>query len=242
MKVGDILKKDVRNARGLKLPYKIIINENLRYPTKQIIENEIYLENCNIFLNDFHIKKKNYPHTSHSYNKKPINDFKLIESKIISNKPNKKFLLRKNTVNVPKRASIHKNFPILRLSTPKKMKKNDNSNSTQKIRNLLLNENSMFKNKLNKLKILQTENNTMTSNTTIPKKSRKTPTYKIKKVLNSIRIENLFNRTIKKKNIINTNKNPSLLGFRLENKMKKMNHIIYKLNKPIFVNTKSVVN
>ena len=242
MKVGDILKKDVKFTRGLKLPYKIIINENCRYPTKQIIENEIYLENCNIFLNDFHNKKTIFPHTSHSYNKKPINKFKIIESKINNNKPNKKLLLRKNTVNVPKRASIHKNFPILRLSTPKKIKKNEISNSSRKIKNLLLNENSMFKNKLNKLKILQTENNKITSNTTIPKKSGKTPTYKFKKVLNSVKIENFFNYRIKKKHIINTNKNPSLLGFRLENKMKKMNHIIYKLNKPIFINIKNEMN
>jgi hypothetical protein len=242
MKVGDILKKDVQNSRGLKLPYKIIINENCRYPTKQIIENEIYLENCNIFLNDFHNKKTIFPHTSHSYNKKPINKFKIIESKINNNKPNKKLLLRKNTVNIPKRASIHKNFPILRLSTPKKKRNKDNSNSTQKIKKLLLNENSMFKNKLNKLKLLQTENNKITSNTTIPKKSGKTPTYKFKKVLNSVKIENFFNNRIKKIHIINTNKNPSLLGFRLENKMKKMNHIIYKLNKPIFINIKNEMN
>jgi len=241
MKVGDILKKEVKNSRGLKLPYKIIINEKCKYPKKQIIENEIYLENCNIFLNDFHIKKTIYPHISHSY-KRPINDFKLIESKINNNKPNKKLFLRKNTVNVPKSASLHKNFPILRLSTPKRLKNNDNSNSSQKIKTLLLNENSIFKNKLNKLKILHAENNKITSNTTIPKKTGKTPTYKLKKILNSVRIENLFNNTAKKKNIINTNKNPSLLGFRLENKMKKMNHIIYKLNKPIFINTKNALN
>ena len=149
------------------------------------------------------------------------------------------FIIKKN---IPKRASIHKNFPILRLSTPKKIKNKEISNSSRKIKNLLLNENSMFKNKLNKLKLLQTENNKITSNTTIPKKSGKTPTYKFKKVLNSVKIENFFNYRIKKKHIINTNKNPSLLGFRLENKMKKMNHIIYKLNKPIFVNTKNVMN
>ena len=243
MKVGDILKKDVKFTRGLKLPYKIIINENCRYPTKQIIENEIYLENCNIFLNELHTKKTISTHNSHSYNKKPLNDFKIIQSKINNNKPNKKLLLRKNTVNVPKSASLHKNFPILRLSTPKKKRNKDNSNSTQKIKKLLLNENSMFKNKLNKLKILQTEDNKITSNTTIPKKLGKTPTYKIKKVLNSVRFDNLFNKTIKKKKIIiNTNKNPSLLGFRLENKMKKMNHIIYKLNKPIFINIKNEMN
>lgn len=241
MKVGDILKKEVKNSRGLKLPYKIIINEKCKYPKIQIIENEIYLENCNIFLNDFHIKKTIYPHISHSY-KRPINDFKLIESKINNNKPNKKLFLRKNTVNVSKSASIRKNFPILRLSTPKRLKNNDNSNSSQKIKTLLLNENSIFKNKLNKLKILHAENNKIASNTTIPKKTGKTPTYKLKKVLNSVRIENLFNNTTKKKNIINTNKNPSLLGFRLENKMKKVNHIIYKLNKPIFINTKNALN
>ena len=241
MKVGDILKKDVRNAPGLQLPYKIIINEKCKYPIKQIIENEIYIENCNIFLNDLHIKKNIYPPVSHSY-KKTLNNFKIVENKINDNKSIKKLFLRKNTVNVPKSAHIHKNFPIIRLSTPKKMKNNNDSNSSKKIKNLLLNESSIFKKKLNKLKILRTENDKRESNTTIPKKSGKTPTYKLKKVINSVRIENLFNHAAKKKNIIDTNKNPSLLGFRLQNRMKKMNHIIYKLNKPIFVNSKNLMN
>ena len=96
--------------------------------------NEIYIENCNIFLNDFHNKKTIYPHAGHSYKKS--NDFKTIENKSNDNKSIKKIFLRKNTVNVPKSASIHKNFPILRLSTPKKVKNDNINNSSQKKKKL----------------------------------------------------------------------------------------------------------
>lgn len=258
MKVGDILKNDVKNTPGLQYPYKVIINEKCKYPKEQIIENEIYIENCNLFLNDLYNKRAINTHNSYSH-KKNINScsFKIFETK--KNNSIKKLLLRKNTVNFKNNSSMQKDiFPIIGNSTPKKVLKvnnnnsnsnsnsNSNNNSLKKISHSLFNnEHSMLKNKLKKLKTLNNEKHPFTNTTSslFSKKSGMTPTFKARKMKKNILFENLFNATKhKNKSIKKSNKKQTLLGSRLQYKINNLNHIIDKLNRPIFINIKTEMN
>ena len=58
MKVGEIVKEDIEDTPGLQYPFKVIKNKNYIYAVKQKLEDSIFLENCNTFLNCFHINKK----------------------------------------------------------------------------------------------------------------------------------------------------------------------------------------
>ena len=256
MKVGDILKKEVKDTPGLQYPYKVIINEKCKYPKEQIIENEIYIENCNLFLNELYNKRSINTHTSYSLKRNNKNySFKIFETK---KNPIKKLFLRKNTVNVNNNISMHKDIlPLIGNSTPKKVlkinnnsdsnsKSNSNNNSPMKIsHSLFKNENIMLKNKIKKLKSLNDkETYNSTSSSLFSKKAGMTPTFRSRKMKNKMLFENLFNFGAKHKNksIKKNSKKQTLLGSRLQNKMKNINHIIDKLNRPIFINIKTEMN
>ena len=256
MKVGDILKKEVKDTPGLKYPYKIIINEKCKYPQEQIIENEIYIENCNLFLNDLYNKRSFNKHNSYSH-KKNINScsFKIFETK--KNNSIKKLFFKKNTVNLRNNISMQKDiFPLINNFTPKKVLKvnsnsnidsnsNSNNNSPKKITNTLFNnENSILKNKIKKLKTLNNDKIplTKTSSSIFSKKAGMTPTFKSGKIKKNILFENLFNSKHKNKSIKKNNKKQTLLSSRLLYKMNNLNHIINKLNKPIFLYIKTEMN
>ena len=256
MKVGDILKKEVKGTPGLKYPYKIIINEKCKYPKEQIIENEIYIENCNLFLNDLYNKRSINTRNSYSH-KKNINSFsfKILETK--KNNSVKKLFLKKNTVNFKNNTSMRKDIlPLIRNSTPKKVLKvnnnsnsnsdsNSNNNSLKKItQSLFNNENSIIKNKIKKLKTLNNDKDplTNTSSSLFSKKAGMTPTFKSGKIKKNLLFENLFNYKHKNKSIKKNNKKQTLLSSRLQYKMNNINHIIDKLNKPIFINIKTEMN
>jgi hypothetical protein len=254
MKVGDILKKEVKDTPGLQYPYKIIINEKCKYPTEQIIENEIYIENCNLFLNDLYNKRSINPHNSYSH-KKNVNtcSFKIFESK--KNNSIKKLFLRKNTVNLINNTSMQKDIlPLIGNSTPKKVLKfnsnsnsnsNSNNNSQKKITHSLFNnEKSFLKNKIKKLKTLNNDKDpfTNTSSSLFTKKAGMTPTYKSRKMKKNTLFENLFNYRHKNKSIKKNSKKHTLLSSRLQYKINNINHIIDKLNRPIFINIKTEMN
>jgi hypothetical protein len=254
MKVGDILKKEVKDTPGLQYPYKIIINEKCKYPTEQIIENEIYIENCNLFLNDLYNKRSINTHNSYSH-KKNVNtcSFKIFESK--KNNSIKKLFLRKNTVNLINNTSMQKDIlPLIGNSTPKKVLKfnsnsnsnsNSNNNSQKKITHSLFNnEKSFLKNKIKKLKTLNNDKDpfTNTSSSLFTKKAGMTPTYKSRKMKKNTLFENLFNYRHKNKSIKKNSKKHTLLSSRLQYKINNINHIIDKLNRPIFINIKTEMN
>ena len=244
MKVGEILKGDIKNIRGLKYPFKIIINEKCKYPKKQIIENEIYLENCNTFLNDFHFYKIDQRHQSFSSKKNMYNsNVQENQNKLLSNSF-KKFFLRTNINKFEKSLKKSDNFPLLgeTSSTPKAKTKIKLITSYQKQTSSLFNENSTIKNKIKikKLKTLNNDNN-KTSLIVSDRKKGVTPTYQFRRI-GTLKIEDFFNSKNKKNNNIKIQLMPNILEFRLQNKIKKINNIIDKLNSPIFINIKKDMN
>ncbi len=205
MRVGDLLKTDIEGVPGLQYPYKIIINEKCKYPYFQRIENEIFLENCIAFVNEFPSNKQFNKHRSFSQKKR------LIKINNIQNNTyyTKKFFLKKHSDNFEKKSLIKntlidKNLPILReSSTPKtnikinwNIKKNDP---------ILLNDCLLIKNKIKRLKS-ETKN---LKSLTFYGKNRKTVNnfhqnsqYKMEKYFNSNKNNNtIMNKTQKRKNI-----------------------------------------
>ena len=69
MKVGDILKSEIKDIPRLKYPYKIMINENCKYPYRQKLDNAILFENCNNLINTFSSNKSLRKHRSYSQKK-----------------------------------------------------------------------------------------------------------------------------------------------------------------------------
>ena len=227
MKVGDILKREIHDTPGLQYPLKIKLNQNFIYPEQQKLENAIFLENCNTFLNDFHnnqsiIKRQR----SYSQTKK-------------SNQTSiKKLFIKKNSQNYSKNTITQKLLDILPSIgdiSPKTERQilSNNNNVTPS----LFNESSAIKNKIKNCK--KAKNNHKTnyslSNTRIPK-------IKETKGGNQKRVDNFFNTNRKNKaNSINI-KTRNIFEIRIKNKMKMMNNIINKLNTPIFIYNKTEVN
>ncbi len=225
MKVGDILKGEVRGVPGLHYPCKIKIYEKYNYPKQQKMENTLFIENCNTFLHNIKTIR------SHSQKK----DINKINNKQMSIK---KFFLKKNSENFAK-VSLPTEFseplPVIGDSTPK------NKNLTA-FRNI--DDSTLLKRKINKMKTLNMEKKEKKSfrHRSFSTKKRCTiSSYKDSKSINQIRIENLFNSVLKNKK----NKKPLIensLEYILQNKMVIMNNIIDKLNKPIFILNKTNVN
>ena len=228
MKVGEILKGEIRGIPGLHYPCKIKIYENYNYPKRQKMENTIFIENCNTFLHD--IK------TIRSYSQK-----KNI-SKINNNNKNqisvKKFFMKKNSENFAKFSVpnvLLENLPVIGDSTPKVK----NKTAFKKI-----DEGSLFKRKINKMKTLNIEKDSFSNHRYRSFSSRKrctTSNYQDSKCINQIRVENLFNSVLKNKK----NKKPLMqnsLEYILQNKIVVMNNMIGKLNKPIFICNKTNIN
>ena len=58
MKVGDILKEEIKDIPGLQYPFKVIINSNFRYSENEKIENTLFIEKCNAFMNFMEASQK----------------------------------------------------------------------------------------------------------------------------------------------------------------------------------------
>lgn len=237
MKVGDILKDEIQDVPGLHYPCKIKINKNYIYPVPQKLENEIFLENCKTFLNTFHnSKSKSMTRKNRSYSQKK--GIKLNQT------TTRKSFFKKNSDNYSTKAinKLLENLPIIDNSTPKKTK-NVKSNSRKTNHHFLLNECSLLKNKIKKMNNLKSEYN-KNKGATFSFSSRKREhksNFTEGKPINQIRIENLFNANVKNSNNIN-NKNHNILGYRIKNRIESFNHIINKLNTPIFIYNKTEVN
>ena len=224
MKVGDILKEEVNNTPGLQYPCKIKINKNFIYPGQQKLENTIFLENCNTFLNNCRINKSNTTrHRSYSQKK----TLKSTQSSV------KKLFLKKNSENYSKNAitKLFDSLPSLLVDSSPKTERNAIINNKKPS---LFNESLVKKN--NNLN-LKSEYTFSLSN----KKREIIPSLKEKKVNNQIKMDNLFNTNSKKK-ANSLNKNRNIFEIRINNKMQIMNHIINKLNTPIFIYNKTEIN
>ena len=248
MKVGDILKGDVKNIKGLKYPFKIIISEKCKYPKEKIIENEIYLGNCNTFLNDFHYNKDEQRQRQRSFS------YKRNMPDLIGHEDNnkipisfyKKLFLQTNINKLENSLNKNDNLPLLveTMSTPKKKPKIKLITSYKKISSSLINENSLIKNKIKikTLKSINNESNNQTNLTVSGRKKGMTPIYKSRKFNVSLKVDNLLNSKNKKYIKQKIPMLPNILESRLQKKIKNINHIIDKLNTPIFINSKIDIN
>ena len=93
---------------------------------------------------------------------------------------------------------------------------------------------------MNKLKTEYNNNKRGTFSFSIKKREHKC-NFIEGKPINQIKIENIFN--INAKNIYNiNNKHQNMFEYRIKNRIKSFNHIINKLNTPIFIYNKTEVN
>ena len=240
MKVGDILKSEIKDTPGLKLPYKIIINEKCKYTFFQKLENAIYLENCNNFVNNFTSNKSLRQHRSFSQ-KKCLK---------MSNQPiTQRYSFKKNSDNFGRASKPNiftENLPLIdKINKENKKLKLSNSKEFDTI----FNDCSKIRKKIKKLKI---DTNNIKSLTFYNHKKENVFTHdsKERKNSNHIKNENIFNYIVKTKNnkkksskIINQKQSlQNLFEYKMHQKMKKLNNIIYKLNTPIFIYNKTEMN
>lgn len=234
MKVGDILKSEINGIPGLQYPYKIIINEKCKYPYLQKLENALFLEKCNAFLNEFPSNKL-------------LNKNRSFSQKKVINKNNntifsKKLFLKKNTYNYEKTSKqpiIMENLPLVSESlTPKS---NIKSKSMNKKSQIILGGDLLIKNKIKNFK----KGKKNRSLTFYRKNQKKTINSNCQEI-NHLVVDNFFNSNIiknSKNNIINkTQKRHNIFEYRIKNKIKTINNIIEKLNTPIFIYNKTETN
>ena len=225
MKVGYFLKEEIKDIPGLKYTYKIIISDDDIHTGQKKLENKIFFENCNTFLNNIHsgnsldIKNRKRSH-SQKQNLK------------FSKSSNKKLFLKLNNSKNLISNILNEKLPNLKTSTPKKKKIKTYSNKN--ILSPIIKENDLIKNKLDNYK---KEENRIKSFTIIPNKNRNISNLKFREnyLSKTMRTENIFNKKSKKKEI-------NILGFRIQNKFKTINRIINKLNTPIFLYNKIEIN
>jgi hypothetical protein len=225
MKVGYILKREIKNIPGLQFPYKIMVNDNEKYHSRQKLENKVLLEYCKAFLNDLPSSKSFRKHRSFSQKKKSKNILL--------------FSQQKNVIS-----SIDtENLPFLGDSSSKKM--NKNCSSCQKKLPNILDENIPIKNKINNSNNSKKENRVINSFVFYDRKNVKEKcnntiqTFKDKKINQN---DNFFNSVVNKKNNNKKSKLQNLFEYRIKKKMKNMNNIIDKLNTPIFMYNKIDMN
>ena len=254
MKVGYILKREIKNIPGLQSPYKIMVNDNYRYHGRQNLENVVLLEYCKTFLNDLPGTKSLRKHKSFSQKKKIKNNSLL----------NKNFShFSKKSKNCEKKliSSIDSdNLPFLGNSSSKSKRKIF-IGSNKKLPNIL-EENILIKNKIkyniNYSNNSKKENKLIKSSVFYDRKKGKeqnnnyTIQTQISKEKKIDHINNYFNSKINKNKRNNSNKNinnkktktkmQTIFEYRIQKRIKNMNNIIDKLNTPIFMYNKIDIN
>ena len=226
MKVGDILKREIHDTPGLQYPCKIKINKNFIYPEQQKLENAIFIENCNTFLNDFQFNKLIIQRQRSYSQKKGSNQSSI-----------KKLFIKKNSQNFSKNTITQKILdilPSLGENSPKTERQILDNNTLS-----LFNENAAIKNKIKSQKNFKYNNKI--NNSVSNAKREIIPNFKETKGCNQIKIDNYFNTNRKKANSIKI-KTRNIFEIRIKNKMKVMDNIINKLNTPIFIYNKTEVN
>ena len=225
MKVGDILKKEIKGIPSLQYPYKIIINYNCKYPYLQKLDNFIFLENCNTFMNEFPRNKLYNKHRNLSQ-KKVLN----------KNSSSKNFCLKTDSDNLEKYSINHilnNNLPLLRESKPR---------NNIKISQELFNECTLIRNKIKRLKseVKNLKNIREKSiNSYFTKKQSKAEKFIINSNFKN-NSNNKMNKTQKKK--LKLKKIQDLFEYRIHIKFKNMNNIIDKLNTPLFIYNRTETN
>ncbi len=255
MKVGYILKREIKNIPGLQSPYKIIVNDNYRYHSRQKLENVVLLEYCKTFLNDLPGTKSLRKHKSF-FQKKKIKNNSLL-NKNYSHFSKKSQNCEKNLIS-----SIDSdNLPFLGNSSSK-TKRKIYIGSNKKLPNIF-EENILIKNKI-KYNINYSINNSKKDNKLIKssvfydrkKEKEHNNNYTIQTQISQEKkinhINNYFNSKINKNKSNNSNKNinnkrtktkmQTIFEYRIQKRIKNMNNIIDKLNTPIFMYNKNDIN
>ena len=116
--------------------------------------------------------------------------------------------------------------------------------SNKKENTTLINENSLLKNKLNKIKNLNIEINNNTNYSLSNRKKEIFQNIEEIQISNQVIAENHFKThlKIKKKKHNDIQYTQNIFQYRIKNRMKAMNNIINKLNTPIFIYNKTETN
>jgi hypothetical protein len=206
-KVGDILKEEIKDIPGLQYPFRVIINRNFRYSENEKIENTLFIEQCNAFLNYMEASQKfNFFHKSKSLSKTVFtkHPFKngLFTEKLSP--------LRKNSDKLP----IIKNQ--ISLDLKRVLSQLNNDNSDKNVNKKSDNNVSRSCNDINNLSVY---------------KRGLTPCFRTKKAkekkVSDPFMVNLNDNVLMKKRF----------KLSYDRKFKIINRIIDKLNKPIFINS-----
>ena len=95
MKVGDILKEEVKDMQGLHYPFKIMSNNRFIYSQNQ----KILLCHCNAFINDL---QNGQTSTTKKFQRSQSLSKTIYRSKSIQNSTTSKRLFRKYTMSLEK--------------------------------------------------------------------------------------------------------------------------------------------
>ena len=129
MKVGDILKEEVKDIPGLQYPCKIMTNNRFIYSQNHKIENSLLLCHCNAFINDL----QNGQTSTKSIHRSQSLSKTIYRFKSIQNSTTTKPLFRKYTISL-ERNTLNTNLPLIKDNCPSNKRKNI-SHSTEKIIN-----------------------------------------------------------------------------------------------------------
>jgi hypothetical protein len=234
MRVGDILKDEVKDIPGLHYPLKILADVETLYPKNQKIENSILLAQCNSIINNSQNSSNSIPRIH--YSSKTINNQRNLFNSTTIIQP-----VRKHSICFQKNP-LKNNLPLIKDNTPFQKKvskssknitsfyifepKNTLSDYKSNINRYIITENNDDNKILEKDFDNNNKNHNNISNFSYIRNERGvTPNLKTMRIKNN----NLFiNYNKRKKNSANKYK------LRCERKLKSFIHTIDKLNKPLF--------
>ena len=228
MKVGEILKSEIKDIPCLQYPYKVIVNEQFSYPQNKKCENAILFNSCNSLLNSFSSQKSLKKHRSYSQKKNLIFNNKIIKT----------IFLKKNTENYEKNSKpsiFEENLPFIKNKTPRANIKI--SPSFSKFDPIFYNDCFLIRNKIKKLK---THKNNIKAVTFYNHKKEMpiNPTFKertqIKINHNKKDIILKYNSRDKKIKINQKEFIQTVFEYKMNKRIKKLNKIINRLDTPIF--------
>ena len=145
-KVGDILKEDIKDIPGLKYPFKVFISSKYRYPKNEKIENTLFIEKCNAFMNKMENSQRNKSFQKSKSLSKTIFTKQFFKNGLF---PDKLSPLKKNSNNLPAiknqlSLDLKSIFSKLKLdNSEKKINKNIDNNASRSCNDI--NNNSIDK-------------------------------------------------------------------------------------------------
>jgi hypothetical protein len=235
MKVGDILKKDVKNVPGMNCPYKIMSTDKLIYTQLQKIENSLLLNYCDTVMNSLpsshnsskeihrsqsisrnkhHLLSKFYNSQNFQTSKMPLKKYSMSLGK--EEIKNKLPLIKNNSSSI--KSYITKN--TRKLISDFILEPTKNSENT--IKKSLYNNNYTDKNinkNIDKLNNLDSYRGITPNKYSRNTRNNNLMYYQAKTINNTFKIK---------------------FHIRCERKYKYINNMIKKLNKQLFVNSKTI--